>query len=248
MWRISTMCATALAPHRGGMRTLLVPTLVKTTCVAVIATASLVVSAAPAHAQPTTFQFVGLGDGTTWNDQMNWSPQGIPRFGDSVVIKQNPGGPSHVTAAMSTQLATIEIGPGGSLAGQPLVAASVNWSGGTIYNEITALTALQVSGDGTKQLQGTAGESHTGTLIVEDKGIVTGTGELRMNRGTIVNNGEFLSMGARGRSPTSTGTSGSARSARSSTTATSRPPPGRRSISRTSPSRAPPPWVAGSPD
>jgi hypothetical protein len=175
--------------------------LARGTCVAVLVAASTVASASPVVAGesgPITYTFVGLGDGTTWNDQMNWSPQGIPHFGDSVVIKQNPGGPSHVTEAKTTQLATITIGPGGSLKGEPLYGAQVQWSGGTIFNDITVITALQVTGDATKILQGTAGDPQSGRITVQDKALLTGEGELRMIRGTIVNQGEFVAVGPPG--------------------------------------------------
>ena len=172
--------------------------LTKAACLTVFATASLVATAAPASAEPTSYEFVGLGDGTTWNDQMNWNPQGIPRFGDSVTIKQTPAGPSHVTEAPATQLATITIGAGGSLDGSPMVAASVSWTGGTIYNDLTVITALQVSGSDTKLLQGKPGDSQKGVITVLDKALITGDGELRANRGTIINKGEFLSVGAPG--------------------------------------------------
>lgn len=168
---------------------------------AAVAIATILIGAGPAlggESGPITYTFVGLGDGTTWNDQMNWSPQGIPRFGDSVVIKQNPGGPSHVTEAKTTQLATIDIGPGGSLRGEPLAAAQVQWSGGTIHNDVTAITALRVTGDATKILQGTAGDPQSGRLTVLDKALLTGDGELRMIRGTIVNQGEFVAIGPPG--------------------------------------------------
>ncbi|KAA1416765.1 hypothetical protein F0U44_16340 [Nocardioides humilatus] len=158
-------------------------------------TLAVVALAPPAHASPTTFEFTGLGDGTSWNDQMNWSPQGIPHSLDSIVIRQQPGGPVNVTGAVPTTLAGITVEAGGSIDGQPLNAATVHWTGGTIYNEITALNLLQVDGPNLKKLESKdTSDPHAGKLIIEDQALIS-DGELRTIKGTIVNNGTLASVG-----------------------------------------------------
>lgn len=146
-----------------------------------------VVCAPPAHASPTTYEFTGLGDGHSWSDQMNWSPQGIPHSLDSIVVGTPAHPVAHLDEALTTTLAGITIGSGGSIEGQPLLAATVSLSGGTVYNEITALNLLQTSGPVSLLQSKDVSDPHAGKLIVADQAIIGG--DLRTIRGTIVNQG-----------------------------------------------------------
>src|SRR5690349_19192776 len=102
--------------------------------------AAFVVLALPGTAHATTYTFTELGnDHVQWNNPQNWSPNGIPGAGDDVIIKQNPGGPSHVVLPGAVTVRSIDLEAGGSLSDGSITATGgLTWLGGAI------LTALDL--------------------------------------------------------------------------------------------------------
>jgi hypothetical protein len=151
----------------------------------------------PAAAQAATFRFTGQGaDHQSWDDPANWSPASVPGPGDDVVIKQNPGGPAHVTLHEAVTVRSVDLEAGGSLNNQSItVTGGLTWLGGSILTNMTlpAGSVSTVSGSDGKGLgdDGSDGLTDAGSLDLGGSGLMltwdpdslTSTGSLTIEPG-----------------------------------------------------------------
>ena len=107
------------------------------------------VLAAPAFASATAYTWIGAdpelahpGDGHSWGDAANWTPQGVPGDGDSVSIAEPSSNCSaHVDGIPAVTLANLAVGAtkcGTTLVGQGIVVTGTfDWNGGEIDTPLT---------------------------------------------------------------------------------------------------------------
>jgi hypothetical protein len=135
--------------------------------------------AAPAHAA-TTYTFTGAFDSVTadhhtWGDAENWSPNGVPGNGDSVVVQDVPGHTVHVDDVPDVTLASLTVsgaddtrlGAGGETL---TVTGSFAWSGGQLRPDLVLAPGASgtVASGPAKQLWGNLVVG--GTLTLDNTG------------------------------------------------------------------------------
>lgn len=127
---------------------------------ALISGALLGATGAPAAATSlctgTSATWVGIGDGISWGDPMNWSLQKVPGAGDSATIPAGHGSSVSVEVSKQVSLCDLDVGAEVNLTidgGAIVQASSVHVDGGPSFDAYTQiignLTALSVTiGDG----------------------------------------------------------------------------------------------------
>lgn len=117
-------------------------TVISLVSTAAAAIAMAVVFAIPARAA-ATYTWSGASD-HEWSNAGNWSPNGVPSTGDSVVVGSLPGGPSDIEDIPTVSLASLTIDEtanniylNGSYLSTITVTGAFSWSGGAISVPIT---------------------------------------------------------------------------------------------------------------
>jgi hypothetical protein len=166
---------------RGALR----PTAAQIAALSLLAIAAAV--AVPATASATSFNWTGKGDGNSWGDAHNWSPQSEPQSGDDVTIARLPTGPAHVTVPGVKDLGHLSIDEGATMTGGSMhLAGGLSWSGGTLATSVTVdtLTLSTITGTNNKDLDG--------SLTLNGATAGDGAGLVRLfGASTITNNGLF---------------------------------------------------------
>jgi hypothetical protein len=138
----------------------------------------------------TTYTWTGEGFDNAFGNAANWSPEGVPTDGDSIVVARLEGGPANVTGTPSLTLESVTLGEGGRILGPGLLTTtSFNWTGGLLGIDLTITGPMNVSGPDFKEANKTL--LHSGRVVVTAKGTstFTGTGEVRFSFASLRNEG-----------------------------------------------------------
>jgi hypothetical protein len=128
-------------------------------------------SAAPSACAGTSYTWTGDGNGATWTDPLNWSPNGDPGTcsADSVTIDNE----ANITAVPAVHLAdltvTADAGSDGTLLGGPIsVSGNFEWDGSTFDSTINMLSGStgEVAGPGNFKGLGGGGLGQPGRLNI----------------------------------------------------------------------------------
>jgi hypothetical protein len=142
--------------------------------------AVLVSLAVPALAS-ASITWTGQGDGSSWSDAANWSPEVVPGASDSAVIPT--GLDAHVVVPSSTTVKGLEF-DGTNLEGSSVtVTNNFIWDDGAISLTLDSPGTASIGGTTTKQLDGELDLS--GSTYVSGSGSLYVLGSLLDNTGTL---------------------------------------------------------------
>jgi hypothetical protein len=147
----------------------------------------LALLAVPGRASATVLTWTGMGDGTSWADPANWSPQQVPSSDDELTVRRLPGGPMVVTLPAGAEIGKLTLAEGGTLTGGSIrVTKEFTWLGGTLATAATLAqgTTTTISGSDVKDLYG--------SLTLNGTATADGSGAVRLfGSSTITNAGQF---------------------------------------------------------